>query len=350
MSLRLSLLEHALFSWIFQYSPQTRLLAMALSVSDAVFFSVAIELLLYGVYTCLFFGSSYLLIFKKKKTKVIFAMIALNITMWSVATTHAAVSLHEKFWGFLRKNGAENTAVFEDYTAPRIYSQLALDCVNFVLGDGVVIWRAWILWNRNRWILFVSLILLFSTLGTGATVTYALGSCLKTVGSLSGCPALAACGTAAMILIVTTNLWTTSLIAYRTWTHYRLIRTLTGESLVARFCKQNGILTFLIESGICYCCSWVFVSTDNGIFIMLGVLAQLTAIYPTLIITLVCLRSTLDVAIETFEQTYRSQKPEAMPMQASPVLRIGVQRATYISGEEVEHLTSCLPCDKAQSV
>ncbi|PBK79821.1 hypothetical protein ARMGADRAFT_1092784 [Armillaria gallica] len=53
----------------------------------------------------------------------------------------------------------------------------------------------------------------------------------------------------------------------------------------------------MVRSNLC------FLLSSNGIYIMLGMLTQLTAIYPTLIITLVCVRVTLDVAIETFEQT-----------------------------------------------
>ncbi|KAK0204549.1 hypothetical protein DFS33DRAFT_1273640 [Desarmillaria ectypa] len=263
---------------------------MALSVPDAAFIALAAEILLYGMYTCLFAGSSYLLIFKRKKSKVIVSMIILNIIMWSVSTAHAAVSFDEKFLGFLRENGAQNPLVFENNAAPRVLAQLSLECINFLFGDGIILWRAWVLWKCDRRILC--------------------------------------------------------------------------ESLAAQFCKQNSILAFLIESGMLYCCTWfaaifAFVFSSNGIYIMLGMLAQLTAIYPTLIITLVCARATLDVAIETFEQTWRShrfaaasgpRRSRSIPMHTTS-LRVGMETRTYISNNDIEYFAvnaSALKDDKDQ--
>ncbi len=75
---------------------------------------------------------------------------------------------------------------------------------------------------------------------------------------------------------LTTNLWATSLVAYRTWyvscllkffseftsvsrSHNKFIRSITGETLMTRFRRQNGILAILIESGVFYACTWVCV-------------------------------------------------------------------------------------------
>ncbi|SJK99801.1 uncharacterized protein ARMOST_03112 [Armillaria ostoyae] len=324
---------------------------MALSVPDAAFITLATEMLLYGMYTCLFAGSSYLLIFKRKKSKVIVSMIILNIIMWSVSTAHAAVSFDEKFIGFLRENGAQNSSVFDNNAAPRIFAQQTVECINFMFGDGIVLWRAWVLWKCDRRILCMSVILLLLTLGIGCGLAYTLSHPPEPfVESKSRNPAAVIWGASAMISTLVTNICATSLIAYRTWTHRRLIRSLTGESLAAQFCKQNSILAFLIESGMLYCCTWftaifAFMFSSNGIYIMLGMLAQLTAIYPTLIITLVCMRATLDVAIETFEQTQLSHQFEAVrgPRRCPSIttrttsLRVGTETGTCMSGDNIEY-------------
>ncbi|PBL03943.1 hypothetical protein ARMGADRAFT_1004608 [Armillaria gallica] len=322
---------------------------MALSVSDAAFISLAIEMLLYGMYTCLFAGSLYLLVFKRKKSKVIISMIILNIIMWSVSTAHAGVSFDEKFMGFLRENGAQNPLVFENNGAPRVFAQLSLECVNFMFGDGIILWRAWVLWKCDRRILCMSVILLLITLGMGCGLGYTLTHPPEPfVDTESRNPASVIWGAGAMISTMITNICATSLIAYRIWTHHRLIRSLTGESLAAQFTKQNSILIFLIESGMLYVCTWfaaifAFIFSSNGIYIMLGMLAQLTAIYPTLIIMLVCVRATLDVAIETFEQTRLShhfvaasgpRRHPSIPMRT----RVGIETTTYMSAENVEYL------------
>ncbi|KAK0204544.1 hypothetical protein DFS33DRAFT_665163 [Desarmillaria ectypa] len=238
---------------------------MALSVPDAAFIALAAEILLYGMYTCLFAGSSYLLIFKRKKSKVIVSMIILNIIMWSVSTAHAAVSFDEKFLGFLRENGAQNPLVFENNAAPRVLAQLSLECINFLFGDGIILWRAWVLWKCDRRILCMSVILLLITLGIGCGLGYTLSHPPEPFfDSESRNPAAVIWGACAMISTLVSNICATSLIAYRTWTHHRLIRSLTGESLAAQFCKQNSILAFLIESGMLYCCTWKPLSKHGG--------------------------------------------------------------------------------------
>ncbi|KAK0470075.1 uncharacterized protein EV420DRAFT_88900 [Desarmillaria tabescens] len=144
----------------------------------------------------------------------------------------------------------------------------------------------------------------------------------------------------AMILTLTTNVFATTLIAYRAWTHRRLIRSLTSGTLAIQVSGQIGILAFLIESGTMYCCTWfamifVFAFVNSGVYIMIDMLAQLSAIYPTLIITLVCLGSTLDDSIQTFEQSRSSQRIRSLtdpqPSISSSVFSTRTETDTSVS-------------------
>ncbi|KAK0193504.1 hypothetical protein F5146DRAFT_1181574 [Armillaria mellea] len=280
---------------------------MALSVSDAVFIAVIVEVLLYGMYTCLFLGSSYLLIFKREKTKVFVVMMVLNTIMWFVSTSHVTITIIKIHGVYLRgtEHGGNIITLEGNNTSPGLYTLLALECLNFFIGDGIVLWRAWILCNRSRWILCVS-----SILGVTASATTAsallphLWSREPLASTASDVPFSSVQATTAMILTLSTNVWATSLIAYRTWTHHRSIRSLTGSSFISQFCKQHGILKWMIESGSPlnngqqFAAVIIWVSASNGIYVLFCVLAQLTAIYPTLIIALVWLKSTLDVAMQ----------------------------------------------------
>ncbi|PBL03948.1 hypothetical protein ARMGADRAFT_1070451 [Armillaria gallica] len=322
---------------------------MAITLPEVYFVSLALEMLLYGMYTCLFVGSLYLMVFKRKKTKVIVVMIVLNTIMWSLATSHMAVSFQQNFHAFLREHGADRPEVFEDNASPSIHSQLSLKSVNSVIGDGIVIWRVWVLWNRKRWILIVSTILLLTTLVGAIGVVQSFATAPQDVSVFDN-RSLTAWGLAFIASTLTTNIWATTLIAYRTWSHNRLIRSITGEGLMVRLGRQNGILAILIESGVLYSCSWfiaiVIIHCGNyGVYIVIDMLSQLTAIYPTLIMTLVCLRSTLDVAMETFRQTTQSGQlsqwavrpnpdvnstTSSYPVQSLPV-GMGVKATTHTS-------------------
>ncbi|KAK0210289.1 hypothetical protein DFS33DRAFT_277116 [Desarmillaria ectypa] len=276
---------------------------------EAFFIALQVEILLYGMYTCLFASSLYILV---KKTRVVNIMIALNTIMWSLATSHLAVSFNQNYRAIFRDHGVEDPAVFENNASPWICTELSLENMNFVIGDSVVIWRAWVLWNRKRWILLVSAVFLLVTLGAGIGVTFAFATAPKAVSVFEN-PSLHIWELMFILSTMATNIWATSLIAYRAWTHNRVIRALTGEAIMARFRRQNGILALLIESGIFYSCTWliaiiVTLCGNKGAYVVIYMLSQLTAIYPTLIITLVGLRSTLDVAIETFQDTQYGQR------------------------------------------
>ncbi|KAK0475017.1 hypothetical protein EDD18DRAFT_1367400 [Armillaria luteobubalina] len=304
---------------------------MPLLIAEAYFIAIGLEVLLHGMYTALWLVSMYLLLFKRKKTKVIVVMTVLNSIMWMVATSHMSISFQQNFQAFLHQHAADNPTAFEDNSAPNIYLQILLESVNIVIGDAIVIWRAWILWNRKRWVIFTTATLLTGTITAATGLIRRLGD--RFISST-----------------LITNIWATFLVAYRIWSHNKYIRTITGETFMTRVRRQNGVLAILIESGIFYRCTWfvavmAFVCGNNLIYIVIDVLSQLTAIYPTLIITLVCLKSTLDVAIETFEQktqewvvrTGNVGNPSHIVTTTSfPLsdLRIGIQTTAHSSGLE----------------
>ncbi|KAK0185803.1 hypothetical protein F5146DRAFT_1004986 [Armillaria mellea] len=264
---------------------------------EAFFIALQAEILLYGMYTCLFASSLYILLCKKKKTRVVKIMIALNY--YNVELGNIA--------------SGEDPTKFENNASPWICTELALENVNFILGDSVVIWRAWVLWNRKRWILVVSAGCLLVTLGAGIGVIFAFATAPKAVSVFDN-PSL--------------HIW--ELIT---------IRAITGEAIMARFRRQNGILALLIESGVFYCCTWliaiiVTLCGNKGAYVVIYMLSQLTAIYPTLIITLVSLRSTLDVAIETFHDTQYGRRGTGEFHLGTVPVKIEVQASTFSSHQE----------------
>ncbi|KAK0479576.1 hypothetical protein IW261DRAFT_146816 [Armillaria novae-zelandiae] len=300
---------------------------MSISLAEAYFIALGCEIFLHGMYTALWLVSMYLLLFKRKRTTVIIVMTVLNIVMWIVATSHMAISFEQNYHAFLFRHAADDPTVWEDNASPNIYSQISLEAVNIIIGDGIVIWRAWILWGRKWWVIFTSGTLLTGTLAAAVGIIRAYTMAPPGITVFDN-PTLSTWAIAFISSTLTTNLWATSLVAYRTWSHN----------------KQNGILAILIESGVFYACTWfvaiiTFACGTNGIYPVIDILSQLTAIYPTLIITLVCLRSTLDVAIETFQQTTHEwavrpgtvRSPEDVLTAASyplNTLRIGVQTRT----------------------
>lgn len=227
---------------------------MPLLIAEAYFIAIGLEVLLHGMYTALWLVSMYLLLFKRKKTKVIVVMTVLNSIMWMVATSHMSISFQQNFQAFLHQHAADNPTAFEDNSAPNIYLQILLESVNIVIGDAIVIWRAWILWNRKRWVIFTTATLLTGTI-TAATGLIRVYTMAPPAITLFENPSLSAWATAFISSTLITNIWATFLVAYRIWSHNKYIRTITGETFMTRVRRQNGVLAILIESGIFYRCT-----------------------------------------------------------------------------------------------
>ncbi|KAI0310516.1 hypothetical protein OF83DRAFT_1228509, partial [Amylostereum chailletii] len=124
----------------------------------------------------------------------------------------------------------------------------------------IVLWRAWILWSRNRVLQVISVASVLATLGL--SLADISDACTTFDGSVfEGSPI----GLAALTMSLVTNLWATTLIGYKAWMHRRLIRKhiQSGDGKT----QVEKVMTLLVESGVLYCCVWVrplpFVSQSN---------------------------------------------------------------------------------------
>ncbi|THU96116.1 hypothetical protein K435DRAFT_797613 [Dendrothele bispora CBS 962.96] len=152
-----------------------------------------------------------------------------------------------------------------------------MDRLNYVMGDIVVVWRAWVLFPQR---LAVKVTLLICLLGSFVGTSLNLGLYAKGLlenGSFAGNK------TETIILavpLIFTNLTATALIGFKAWHHFQSIQRNLGSSP---------------KSGLLYLAFWitylVFGSTQgNGAIAnetYNSMLPELAAIYPILIILVV---------------------------------------------------------------
>jgi hypothetical protein len=121
-----------------------------------------------------------------------------------------------------------------------------------VVSDAVVVWRAWVLFTDQRWLLAFPIILLTAT--TVVTFTF-LGYTTQFTRHASSLAAvqpafIAKLFTARITLSLATNAVATLLIAYKLRNHRRIVKTLgLGKGTSG---GQKALL-LLIESGAVYC-------------------------------------------------------------------------------------------------
>ncbi|KAI1787231.1 hypothetical protein LXA43DRAFT_719244 [Ganoderma leucocontextum] len=236
---------------------------------------------------------------------------------------------------------------------------------NVVLGDAIVWWRVWVLWNRNRLVLASSCFVLFATL----VVFGALDSAVSCSGGLLDDPLsrvsndVAAGGAFfegnffglfAIGVSLFSNIAATLLVGYKAWKHR--LRAKRHFAQVTTVTRTQHVLMLLVESGVAYCLLWALVLSSNASWIISspglsawsngmlyfteGCIVALVGIYPTLIIVLVALdrseieRHSLAWSIPVAhaaqpsdsERDIRDMPPPSVVPPAPPVERTCVRR------------------------
>ncbi|KIK71530.1 hypothetical protein GYMLUDRAFT_33725 [Collybiopsis luxurians FD-317 M1] len=172
--------------------------------------------------------------------------------------------------------------------------------LNFVISDGIVIWRAWILFPYNFTVKF-----LLSLCMLGSVVCALVDGGTLVAGQVrNDDPLFDFARTKELLLtlpLLITNLLATCLIAYKAWRH-RLNLRRVFSSYGSSSSRVQNVLMLLMESGFLYCGIWIAytavilsVKTLSIPFqIYTSVMPIVSAIYPVLIILLTSLERSDD--------------------------------------------------------
>ncbi|KAI0315584.1 hypothetical protein OF83DRAFT_1061836 [Amylostereum chailletii] len=159
--------------------------------------------------------------------------------------------------------------------------------LNFWFSDIIVLWRAWIVWSRNRIIVAISAVLLCSTvLFSALNVAFRRpGDAIFHVDIF---------GVLGLVMSLVSNLWATSLIGIKAWSHRRSIKDHLSDG--NRKSAVQSIMALLVESGFLYIIMHMGINNTTALgkfhHVLANAVPQLTGIYPTVIIVLVCLHQT----------------------------------------------------------
>ncbi|KAI0066651.1 hypothetical protein BV25DRAFT_1820691 [Artomyces pyxidatus] len=250
-----------------------------------LFPALIVETVLHGIFTSFIAFSSYFLLRQGLQSRPRLWMFVATTVMFVVAELHWAMNI--SLTVCVLGTSCSPLILGVPYgTWQQVVKEVAL-VLNFVLSDLVVVWRAWLLWERPSYIMAVSVMLSLGAIAA-AIADIALA---KADGKLSeGSSA----GLAFTLLSFITNIWATGLIAYKAWRHRRSVRAHLREG--DRRTRVEKTLALLIESGFVYCIIWLLYTLSGSM--LLGVvspvisesMAQISGIYPTVIIILVCLQ------------------------------------------------------------
>ncbi|KAF8074489.1 hypothetical protein FPV67DRAFT_583146 [Lyophyllum atratum] len=266
--------------------------------------SITTSTLLYGTFVLLFFVSTSTLFRRHARSPSTWVMFGMTVTSFVLASLYWAA--YAAFLvRYLRKTLLDSVhRPLDDTRLDDIdESDFKIDritvCTRQVLqivGDMIVVWRAWALCMDHRWAILLPLALLFGTCASSFAFL-ALTSTLDGYNAyiFDGERVTAALYKAANSLSLATNVFSTSLIAYILWSHRKHWNITIGGS----WSRAQTILLMIIESGALYGAFQLMTvivvnqdidpDTPKAYFVDLVYesAVQITAMYPTIVLLLI---------------------------------------------------------------
>ncbi|PPQ64362.1 hypothetical protein CVT24_008431 [Panaeolus cyanescens] len=184
---------------------------------------VFFEAFFFGIYTVLFIVALW--IWQKRRSRAtvrgfsgVFYLIV-TILMWIVAGLHLGLSMERYLRIFileLRVGGPSTSESLQDGTVWDMKMHLALTTVMTWLGDILVLYRTFIVWNRNFWIISLPVLIQIAYLFVNTIAT-----CLVTHPTLASPSTTYKWYLPVFPLVFAQNTITTGLLTYKVWSQHR---------------------------------------------------------------------------------------------------------------------------------
>ncbi|KAJ7495846.1 hypothetical protein B0H11DRAFT_2000846 [Mycena galericulata] len=282
------------------------------------------------MYTLLIWLSTRMLLQRKLNTRVNLVMFCIISFMYVLSAAYWAYNVAD---GLDRMMQSIELALhplrrLPDHTAVTMWSPLfnAVTLINYVLSDGVVVWRAWVICLRkHRKYLWIAMGFLAVTAIT-VVLTIALRIAGLVQSPIASLPSGSSLARAIDILQVTTlvtsllsNLTATGVVGATALQHWRTIRA--AFSSEKKTTRTNHILLLVVESGVIYCISAIIVLLSAIIRLPQGTLGdlytpvnvQIAGAYPTVVLLLVSTQRSLNESTFTDDTFVQSGSAVSLP-------------------------------------
>ncbi|KAF9068723.1 hypothetical protein BDP27DRAFT_1294856 [Rhodocollybia butyracea] len=292
---------------------------------------IVAQTFVYGIYTCLMPISTFVMLKTGLQTPIRKFLLGMTIFMYSISSVHWILSVvniiqNIQFW-FLSSNPDKNPP-----SLIPLFSALIL--VNYVLTDGVVVWRAWVLCSDSSTgalripmgLLCGLLMSVAATIIIRIILTSPAGNDAKLNAILARI--IDASQVANLVLSLLTNISSTSIVGLKAWKYRRDIKN--DFEHAGKQTKANKILVLLVESGVLYIFSGIMVLAASLVRLPNGTLGdiytpvnfQIAGIYPLVVLLLVNQDSSLKKTV--FASTIPNSMPQPREESHLESMRFGI--------------------------
>ncbi|KAA1472231.1 hypothetical protein DENSPDRAFT_838436 [Dentipellis sp. KUC8613] len=275
----------------------------------------------HGLYTALFAGSVYVLAFHQPKRNylavsiILYILITANVVVGlvQIVLTPTFIANSRLVDGVYVVCGLDADSESPDQIRQALlndFTEVAIDFINTfaqITADGLLIYRCWIIWNRNWRVVLPVISLLLATTACNISVVYFSSQIYTMRRAASSTPTSLPSGwpqrvrmasvfsTTSYALALSTTVLTTALIAGRIWWSSRILQRSSGT---IRGVYKSAI-TILVESGAIYSSGLIIAlivrqTTSKYWGIFSSSVSPLLGIAPTLIIVRVGMGRSFD--------------------------------------------------------
>ncbi|KAE9389239.1 hypothetical protein BT96DRAFT_407588 [Gymnopus androsaceus JB14] len=135
--------------------------------------------------------------------------------------------------------------------------------INLLIGDGLVLWRAWCIWDvrnkRNRfWLGFILILLMVGNIAVNIA-----DAILDTIAPFSLSSGANMIDWVSLVVSLIVNVFATLLVGLKAWHLYQLKHL--HHPTEAQYFQINNILLILVESGLVFCLIQILYAVLNGL-------------------------------------------------------------------------------------
>ncbi|KZO97940.1 hypothetical protein CALVIDRAFT_597389 [Calocera viscosa TUFC12733] len=125
--------------------------------------------LLYGVFLVLLVIALYVLIHKRKTHRPNYVLIsgARGMFVFGTLTLGFTYARAQKGFIYMRDADGGPIAYFADMSSLEEVVRTAFICAHLVVADAILIYRCWVVWSENYWIVAFPFVLWIGSIGTG---------------------------------------------------------------------------------------------------------------------------------------------------------------------------------------
>ncbi|KAF5372442.1 hypothetical protein D9757_009924 [Collybiopsis confluens] len=305
---------------------------MPMLIDTAELSGLAAEGALYGIFLCLFFVCTRDLLRRRRRRKsaLSWPMILAGILLILLATARFIVDCANVSVAFIHHDPrSARIAYLQDVTQPLFTTKHMILIVSLLIGDTFVIYRCWVVWGKNIWIIILPVSISFLSFGSGCYVMWAYSN-------LPNRTVLQESTWLKMLygLSLVANAIATSLLAFKIWSVDRHLRGMVTE--IESTSTLTPVVRIILESGmlnVAYLFAYIMaiVLGSQGLELISEMATPLTGIIFSIVI--------LRVAHAHYDDTlYTSNAPTTMPWRVAEKLTIELRDAPTVNTFSSSHV------------